>query len=158
MEDGGGATGEMMEQLQEDDAKEDAGVVNNAEFSSSTSKSSVFLNAACAITNTTPNSQSAVPPEYSPSRGSRTTARSSPLLPRSSPLPARSKRRGRLPFFFFNSTSGSSRRKTMKTMSEIGCQSRLRNRIRNHDGILHLEVGDARSDPKASENEEGKFE
>ncbi|KAM1738635.1 hypothetical protein TB1_013490 [Malus domestica] len=137
MEDGGGATGEMMEQLQEDDAKEDAGVVKNAEFSSSTSKSSVFLNTACAITNTTPNSQSAVPPEYSSSRGSRTVARLSPL-------PARSKRRGRLPFFFFNSTSGSSRR---KTMSEIGCQSRLRNRIRNHDGILHLEVGDARSDP-----------
>ncbi|KAM2230563.1 hypothetical protein ACFX1S_014953 [Malus domestica] len=79
-EDGGGAMGETMEQLQEDDAEEDAGAVNNAEFSSSISKSFVFLNAACAITNTTPNSQSAAPPEYSPSRGSRTAARSSPPL------------------------------------------------------------------------------
>ncbi|KAM1706073.1 hypothetical protein ACFXTH_028040 [Malus domestica] len=94
----------MMEQLQEDDAEEDAGVVNNAEFSSSTSKSSVFLNAACAITNTILTSQSATPPEYSPSRGSRTVAQSSLPPARSLLSPARSKRRGRLPFFFSNNT------------------------------------------------------
>ncbi|KAM1167471.1 hypothetical protein ACFX19_030026 [Malus domestica] len=134
MEDDGGATGEMMEQLQEDDVEEDVGVVNNTEFSSSTSKSSVFLNAACAITNTTPNSQSAAPLEYSPSRGLRTATRSSPPLAqhdqndavvyrffRTAPAVHRGGSKGRTRWLIM----------TMKTMSEIGCQSKLRNRIRS---------------------------